>query len=55
MDASLEELVWVRASRCCEYCQLPAEVAETPFQIEHITVRKHGGATTADNLALACF
>lgn len=54
MDGRLEQLVWDRANRCCEYCQLPAEVAETPFQIEHIVARKHGGQTSAENLALAC-
>jgi hypothetical protein len=25
------------------------------FEIEHIIAEKHGGATTAENLALACF
>jgi 5-methylcytosine-specific restriction endonuclease McrA len=34
---------------------LPAGLAETPFQIDHIIPRKHGGRTTADNLALSCF
>ncbi len=55
MDRQLEQLVWDRAKRLCEYCQLPAWLAETPFQIDHIIPRKQGGRTTADNLALSCF
>jgi hypothetical protein len=26
-----------------------------PFEVEHIIAEKHGGETSADNLALACF
>jgi hypothetical protein len=55
MDDALIDLVWERAEQCCEYCQFPAEFAETPFQVDHIIPRKHGGPTEADNLALACF
>src|SRR5436190_1432000 len=50
MDKVLEDLVRQRAGGCCEYCKFPA----APFHIEHIIARKHGGATTAENLALAC-
>lgn len=55
MNVPLERLVWRRAHRTCEYCQLPQEYDELPFQIDHILARKHGGLTTAQNLALACF
>lgn len=55
MNLRLERLVWRRAQRTCEYCQLPQEYDELPFQIDHILARKHGGLTTAQNLALACF
>ena len=55
MNVRLERLVWRRAQRACEYCQLPKEYDELPFQIDHILARKHGGLTTAQNLALACF
>ncbi len=37
-----------------EYCHFPEGFAELPFQIDHIIARQHGGATAADNLALAC-
>ena len=55
MNLRLERLVWRRAQRTCEYCQLPQKCDELPFQIDHILARKHGGLTTAQNLALACF
>jgi len=51
----LEALVIRRAGGRCEYCQLPQNVAETPFSVDHIIAEKHGGATVAGNLAWACF
>jgi hypothetical protein len=55
MGVALEQLVWDRARRLCEYCRFPAQLAETPFQIDHVVALKHGGQTEEDNLALACF
>ena len=55
MDADLERLVWERARRRCEYCRMPREFDEITFEIDHVTPRKHGGPTAAENLALACF
>src|SRR5271156_4058676 len=55
MNRELQQLVWDRASGRCEYCRFPSELAEAPFQIDHITSRKHGGFTLAENLALACY
>jgi len=55
MNLRLERLVWRRARRVCEYCQMPQEYDDLPFQIDHIIARKHGGLTTARNLSLACF
>lgn len=54
MDDSLIELVWSRAGRDCEYCQMPQASYPAPFQIDHIVARQHGGATVPINLALAC-
>jgi hypothetical protein len=54
MDSALQQLVWLRAKGCCEYCQFPAEVALLPFQIDHIIAEKHGGKSVSDNLALSC-
>ena len=54
MNPELRELVWSRAKSRCEYCQIPAKISLLPFQIDHIIAEKHGGRTTAQNLALSC-
>jgi len=43
-----------RADHRCEYCLIHEEDAGFPHQVDHIISRKHGGLSTADNLALAC-
>lgn len=50
----MQEEVRGRAGNACEYCRLPAAVHPTPFEIEHIIARQHGGATELPNLALSC-
>ena len=55
MNPSLVHLVWERAGRRCEYCRIPHPQYRLPFQVDHIRARQHGGQTTADNLAHACF
>ena len=55
MKVRLERLIWRRAHHRCEYCQMLQDYDDLPFQIDHIIARKHGGLTTAQNLALACF
>jgi HNH endonuclease len=50
MKRALQDLVRKRALNRCEYCR----IATPPFHIEHIVARKHGGASHAENLALAC-
>ncbi len=54
MDESLRRLVIERADGRCEYCHFPNRHAFNPFQIDHIIAQKHGGPTTADNLAWSC-
>jgi 5-methylcytosine-specific restriction endonuclease McrA len=54
MDKAVAESVWQRAQSNCEYCLLQQRYDETPFQIDHIIARKHGGTSEASNLALAC-
>lgn len=54
MKKALQELVRRRAGDCCEYCRLPQSGSGVAFEIDHILSRKHGGSTTADNLALSC-
>jgi hypothetical protein len=34
---------------------MPCDLYRTPFHIDHVVSRQHGGQTVADNLALACF
>jgi hypothetical protein len=55
MDSTLAHQVWLRARSCCEYCQMPQHGDDSPFEIDHIIARKHGGPTSARNLALSCF
>ena len=43
-----------RAEECCEYCLIPESMTWALHTIDHIMAEKHGGATTAENLALAC-
>ena len=51
---SLRAEVVLRADRRCEYCLIREEDTGFPHQIDHIVSRKHGGSSSADNLALAC-
>jgi hypothetical protein len=43
-----------RADHRCEYCRISEEHAGFPHQVDHIISRKHGGQSSAENLALAC-
>jgi hypothetical protein len=43
-----------RAGGRCEYCLYPAAASLFAFEMEHVIAEKHGGATSFDNLALAC-
>ena len=55
MNAALQRLVWRRAHSQCEYCQLSSHQFILAFEIDHIIAEQHGGATVAENLAVACF
>ena len=55
MERQLRELVWRRAQSRCEYCRMPQEYDDLPFEIDHVIAESHGGPTRAANLALACF
>jgi hypothetical protein len=43
-----------RAGNVCEYCRLPQAFQEATFHIDHVAPRASSGATTLENLALAC-
>ncbi|MEW5938623.1 MAG: HNH endonuclease signature motif containing protein, partial [Chloroflexota bacterium] len=55
ISASLRKLVRERAGDSCEYCRMPQSVSAFEHEPDHIVPIQHGGKTTADNLALACF
>jgi len=55
MDVDLERLVRDRAGGACEYRKLPEALCFFSFEIDHIIALKHGGQTSAENLALACY
>ena len=55
MNLPLRELVRTRAASRCEYCQLPSQYAELPFEIDHIIAQKHHGRTLESNLVLSWF
>jgi 5-methylcytosine-specific restriction endonuclease McrA len=55
ISPALRSEVRERAKGCCEYCLLPEEHAFFPHEPDHIIANKHGGQSSADNLALACF
>ena len=55
VSAALRRRVQERAGGCCEYCLLSEEDAWFSHEPDHILAEKHGGETTYDNLAWACF
>ncbi len=55
MAHPLRTVVRERAHACCEYCRMPDGLYDTPFAVDHIIARKHGGADELDNLARAYF
>ena len=55
VPSSLREQVRVRAGKRCEYCHKPEGISAYDHQADHIIALKHGGPTSLDNLAWACF
>jgi hypothetical protein len=43
-----------RAAGRCEYCHLPEAHVLTPFQLEHVIAKQHGGRNTLGNRAYSC-
>ncbi len=54
VSAELRRLVVARADSLCEYCLVHADDAFFGCEVDHVVSEKHGGLTTADNLAFAC-
>lgn len=55
MPAARRRQVRARAGDCCEYCLLAEDDAFFPHEPDHIIAGKHGGRSTLENLAWACF
>ncbi|MBI3850895.1 MAG: HNH endonuclease [Verrucomicrobia bacterium] len=55
IPAALRLAVRQQAAMRCEYCLLSESDGLVPHEVDHIVARQHHGATTGDNLALACF
>jgi len=54
IPAELRRLVVSRAEGICEYCLIAEDDSFYGCEADHIISEKHGGATTADSLAMAC-
>lgn len=54
VSAKLKQRVFERGKGCCEYCRSQVKFAIDPFVVEHVIPMSRGGATTEENLALAC-
>lgn len=54
VGTALRAEVRSRAKQRCEYCLIPEGFTLLSHEIDHIMAAKHGGASTADNLALSC-
>ena len=52
---ALRRQVEERANHRCEYCLLPASLSFYAHEVDHVIPLKHGGTTTPDNLAYACW
>lgn len=55
ISETLRAAVRERAGGRCEYCLTHEDDVLIPHEPDHIVAEQHGGQTTADNLAFACF
>jgi hypothetical protein len=54
VPAALRRQIAERAEGLCEYCLIHEADTFLGCQIEHVISEKHGGQTSAENLAYAC-
>jgi 5-methylcytosine-specific restriction endonuclease McrA len=54
MNSKQKRAIGERAHGCCEYCHLPVEYSEEPFNSDHIIAKQHRGGRSLDNAAFAC-
>lgn len=55
VSAELRRMISSRADGCCEYCLIHESHVVLTHEPDHIVAIKHGGKTTEENLAWACF
>ena len=55
VPAPLRDSVRSSADGRCEYCLVHEDDLFEPHEADHIIAEQHGGETTADNLAFACW
>ena len=54
VSVGLQAQVRARFANCCSYCQTDERLTAMRCEFEHIVPRSLGGATTFENLCLAC-
>lgn len=54
VNAELRRTIVARADRLCEYCLIHEADTWLGCQVDHVISEKHGGETSAENLAYAC-
>lgn len=54
VGAGVRRLVVDRAESLCEYCLIHEDDTFLGCEVDHVISEKHGGSSTADNLAYAC-
>jgi hypothetical protein len=55
VSSDLRRSVAARAESTCEYCLVHEDDTYFGCEVDHVISLKHGGSTTIDNLAFACF
>jgi hypothetical protein len=55
VPAALRRRAQERAAGTCEYCLLSEDDAYFSHETDHVIAEKHGGDTSYENLAWACF
>jgi hypothetical protein len=55
VPTALRRLVRQRAEGRCEYCRVHEDCLLLPHEPDHIIAARHGGETSPQNLALACY
>jgi hypothetical protein len=55
ISATMRAAVRERAAGRCEYCLVSDSDVLIPHEPDHVVAEQHGGETSEQNLALACF